>query len=138
RRPRTCSPRSTPTVTCRPPWPTATPTPCHPKATRCGAAGSPRHRSTWETELTLFVTKSDAKWRNAANGHHKKWFTPFRERIGRVFYRRGTHYESFDGKVALVTGAGSGMGLATAKAFAEAGASVVLADSHEEAVRAAT
>lgn len=29
------------------------------------------------------------------------------------------------------------MGLATAKAFAEAGASVVLADSHEEAVRAA-
>jgi len=26
---------------------------------------------------------------------------------------------SFEGKVALVTGAGSGMGLATAKAFAE-------------------
>ena len=45
--------------------------------------------------------------------------------------------ESFDGKVALVTGAGSGMGLATAKAFAEAGASVVLADINEEAVRAA-
>ena len=45
--------------------------------------------------------------------------------------------ESFNGKVALVTGAGSGMGLATAKAFAEAGASVVLADSQEEAVRAA-
>jgi NAD(P)-dependent dehydrogenase (short-subunit alcohol dehydrogenase family) len=45
--------------------------------------------------------------------------------------------ESFDGKVALVTGAGSGMGLATAKAFAEAGASVVLADRDENAVRAA-
>src|SRR5437667_7737146 len=45
--------------------------------------------------------------------------------------------ESFNGKVALVTGAGSGMGLATAKAFAEAGASVVLADIQEEAVRAA-
>src|SRR5206468_3712225 len=44
---------------------------------------------------------------------------------------------SFAGKVALVTGAGSGMGLATAKAFAEAGASVVLADIQEEAVRAA-
>ena len=35
---------------------------------------------------------------------------------------------SFEGKVALVTGAGGGIGLATAKAFAEAGASVVLAD----------
>ncbi len=45
--------------------------------------------------------------------------------------------ESFDGKVALVTGAGSGMGLATAKAFAKAGASVVLADRDENAVRAA-
>jgi NAD(P)-dependent dehydrogenase (short-subunit alcohol dehydrogenase family) len=44
---------------------------------------------------------------------------------------------SFENKVALVTGAGSGMGLATAKAFAEAGASVVLADWHGETVRAA-
>ena len=44
---------------------------------------------------------------------------------------------SFENKVALVTGAGSGMGLATAKAFAEAGASVVLADIQEEAGRAA-
>jgi NAD(P)-dependent dehydrogenase (short-subunit alcohol dehydrogenase family) len=35
---------------------------------------------------------------------------------------------SFENKVALVTGAGSGLGLATAKAFAESGASVVLAD----------
>jgi NAD(P)-dependent dehydrogenase (short-subunit alcohol dehydrogenase family) len=44
---------------------------------------------------------------------------------------------SFQNKAALVTGAGSGMGLATAKAFAEAGAAVVLADVHEQAVRAA-
>jgi NAD(P)-dependent dehydrogenase (short-subunit alcohol dehydrogenase family) len=44
---------------------------------------------------------------------------------------------SFGSKVALVTGAGSGMGLATADAFAEAGASVVLADRDGEAVRAA-
>jgi NAD(P)-dependent dehydrogenase (short-subunit alcohol dehydrogenase family) len=44
---------------------------------------------------------------------------------------------SFENKVALVTGAGSGIGLATAQAFAEAGASVVLADHHEDSVRAA-
>jgi NAD(P)-dependent dehydrogenase (short-subunit alcohol dehydrogenase family) len=44
---------------------------------------------------------------------------------------------SFENKVALVTGAGSGMGLATAKAFAESGAAVVLADRNEESVRAA-
>jgi NAD(P)-dependent dehydrogenase (short-subunit alcohol dehydrogenase family) len=44
---------------------------------------------------------------------------------------------SFDNKVTLVTGAASGLGLATAKAFAESGAAVVLADWNEEAVRSA-
>lgn len=43
---------------------------------------------------------------------------------------------SFEGKVALVTGAASGLGLATAKAFAESGASVVLADWNEKEVEA--
>ena len=40
-----------------------------------------------------------------------------------------------EGKVALVTGAASGLGLATAKAFAQAGAAVAMADWHEEAVK---
>src|SRR6058998_283614 len=44
---------------------------------------------------------------------------------------------SFQNKVALVTGAGSGMGLVTAKAFAEAGAAVALSDVNENAVRSA-
>src|SRR5437870_8949718 len=44
---------------------------------------------------------------------------------------------SFQNKVALVTGAGSGMGLVTARAFAEAGSSVALADVHESAFRSA-
>ncbi|MGX9176950.1 glucose 1-dehydrogenase [Mesorhizobium sp. BHbdii] len=44
---------------------------------------------------------------------------------------------SFENKVALVTGAASGMGLATAQAFAKAGAAVALADVNETAVRAA-
>lgn len=42
---------------------------------------------------------------------------------------------NYTGKVALVTGAASGMGLATARAFAEAGAAVVLADFREDLVK---
>src|SRR5260370_30333542 len=44
---------------------------------------------------------------------------------------------NFENKVALVTGAASGMGLATARAFAEAGAAVVLADVDKDAVASA-
>jgi NAD(P)-dependent dehydrogenase (short-subunit alcohol dehydrogenase family) len=44
----------------------------------------------------------------------------------------------FEGQVAVITGACSGMGLATARAFAEAGASVVLADVNREALRTET
>src|SRR5438477_5670145 len=45
---------------------------------------------------------------------------------------------SFENKVALVTGAASGMGLAAAQAFAAEGAAVALADVNETAARTAT
>jgi NAD(P)-dependent dehydrogenase (short-subunit alcohol dehydrogenase family) len=44
---------------------------------------------------------------------------------------------SFAGQVAIVTGAASGLGLATANAFAQSGASVVLADVNEHHVQQA-
>ncbi len=44
----------------------------------------------------------------------------------------------YSGRVALVTGAAQGMGLATAHAFAQAGASVVLADTNEDELHRVT
>jgi NAD(P)-dependent dehydrogenase (short-subunit alcohol dehydrogenase family) len=44
----------------------------------------------------------------------------------------------FHDRVAVITGAGSGMGLATAQAFAESGAAVVLSDRNEKTLRTAT
>jgi NAD(P)-dependent dehydrogenase (short-subunit alcohol dehydrogenase family) len=45
---------------------------------------------------------------------------------------------NFAGKVALITGASQGIGFETAKAFAQSGAAVVLADREEESLRSAT
>ena len=44
---------------------------------------------------------------------------------------------SFENKVALVTGAGSGMGLTTAQMFAAEGAAVALVDINEAPIRTA-
>src|SRR5258708_23702226 len=60
-------------------------------------------------------------------------------RRGRQIDRKGILFMnlSFENKVALVTGAASGMGLAAAQAFAAEGAAVALADINEAAARAA-
>jgi NAD(P)-dependent dehydrogenase (short-subunit alcohol dehydrogenase family) len=45
---------------------------------------------------------------------------------------------NFKGQVALITGAGSGLGLAAAQAFAKAGAAVTLVDRNAEQLTAVT
>ena len=44
---------------------------------------------------------------------------------------------AFENKVAFVTGGAGGIGFTTARAFAEAGAAIVIAGDHEEAAKAA-
>src|SRR5258708_36161429 len=60
-----------------------------------------------------------------------------RNSITRLEIRKVAMNISFENKVALVTGAGSGLGLATVKAFAQSGAAVALADANERAVQSA-
>ena len=49
----------------------------------------------------------------------------------------GDNKYSFEGKTALITGAASGIGLATARLFAASGAAIILADIDENAAQAA-
>jgi hypothetical protein len=54
-----------------------------------------------------------------------------------VTIKQESDMETMKGKVAMVPGAASGIGLATSKAFAQARAWVALADWDEKAVKAA-
>src|SRR4051794_9817699 len=50
---------------------------------------------------------------------------------------RGNPMSKLQGKVAIVTGAGQGVGLGIALSFAEEGATVVITGRHEDKLRAA-
>jgi NAD(P)-dependent dehydrogenase (short-subunit alcohol dehydrogenase family) len=78
--------------------------------------------------------------KRAAHANAQKFFASFFQKRSPSFAWEPhmTPTYDFTGQVALVTGAASGMGLATAAAFAQAGAAVVLADRNENALLAAT
>ena len=82
-------------------------------------------------ELSISLAHDDAKVAAPDARCHR------RRAVRRRAVRVNPTYD-FSGQVALVTGAGAGMGLDTARAFASAGAAVVLADVDEQALRTAT
>lgn len=103
-----------------------------PRAGRPARAGRGHHRLRRLAAAGVAV-QAEAEWRAAAGlltsastrtPHH-----------GKAFVMNPSY--DFAGQVAFVTGAGSGMGLATARAFAEAGAAVTLADVNPGALAAA-
>ena len=78
-------------------------------------------------------------WNTAANMYITRWLGATADFSGRgrameIDVQRAGPAYSFTGQVALVTGASSGMGLATAQAFAAAGAAVVMADINRTAL----
>ena len=75
------------------------------------------------------MLKGDVKYRFVID-NASLTVRPYQEEFMGITY-------DFKGQVALVTGAASGMGLATAWAFARAGAAVTLADISEEALQKA-
>ena len=91
------------------------------------------------TSSTGGETSGDAPHRKQARRHrrHERRGKP-RKRAARKKAAAMNPIYNFEGQVALVTGASSGIGLAAAQAFAQAGASVVLADVNERALKAAT
>jgi hypothetical protein len=72
-----------------------------------------------------------AHWRISSSGLYRRRCSSSNVFIDAEVEPRTDMNNSFEGKVALVTGAGSGMGLATAEAFAAPGAAVMLADFKE-------
>src|SRR5258708_3866671 len=82
----------------------------------------------------LGIEGMERRWKRPGKERYRPFRKP-RPRKDDVMNLAFENFENFENKVALVTGAASGMGLATAEAFAAAGAAVALVDLNEQAVR---
>src|SRR6185437_8249213 len=120
----------------------ARPQPGHRERTHCDRASRADH---------LSPEPGDGQRADAAAGRRDTRASRLLRRLAQCLLRgarrQGRHREAvapvmrsvmkicLEGKVALVTGAGAGIGLATAQAFAQTGAAVALAHVNEDAVR---